>query len=149
MTETRLRGQEVNMRLVRNGIVEETVTAFKDFSVQLDMATLDEGYLGETTQRKDDIYNGVSGSFTVDHESQDILLLMEFIKNRAQRDPNVPIQSSTVNATVRLTFPNGDTPRILVKDMKFDPLPISVPSRDAYVNTGFSYKSEDAQFITT
>jgi hypothetical protein len=147
MAETRIRGQEVSIRISRNANVESTITAVKDFTVQLDMATLDEGYLGETTMRKDDIFNGVSGSFTIDHESQDILVFMDFIKQRAQR--RIPVNQSRANATGRFTFPNGDVPRLLIPDMKFDAIPISVPGRNAYVNSSFSYKAEDVRFITT
>jgi hypothetical protein len=147
MAETRLRGQEVTLRLVRGRDVEATVTAFKDFTVQFDLATMEEGYLGELTMRKDDIYNGVSGSFTVDAESQDLFVLMDFIKRRAQR--KIPVNQSTINVTARFTFPNGETPKLLIRDLKFDAIPIAVPGRNAYVNGSFSYKAEDARFITT
>ena len=123
------------------------MTAIKDFTFQYDFATLSEGYLGETTMRKDDIFNGISGSFVVDQESQDILLFQNFLKQRAQRNPAVPINQSRVNATVRLTFPNGESPRVIIRDMKFGAAPNAAPARDAYVNTSFSYEAEDARVI--
>ena len=125
------------------------MTAFSDFTFQYDFATQEEGYLGETTMRKDDIFNGISGSFTVHQESQEILLFQDFLKRRAQRKPDTPVNQSRVNATVRLTFPNGETPRVIIRDMKFDASPNAAPSRDAYVNTAFSYKAEDARVIAT
>lgn len=133
------------LRITREGRPETTLTAFSDFTFQYDFASSEEGYLGETTMRKDDIYNGISGSFTVHAESQDLLLFLDFIKERAQRKRNV--NQSRINATVRLTFPNGETPRVLIRDMKFDAAPVAVPGRDAYVNTAFSYKAEDAKTI--
>ncbi len=136
------------MRLARGNVTEATLTAIKDFTIQWDLATSEEGYIGETTMRKDDIFNGVSGSFTVDAEGQELLLLIDFIKRRAQRDARTPVNTSRVNATVRLTFPNGQVPRIIVRDMKFDAIPLAVPSRDAYVNSAFSYKAEDARILT-
>ena len=147
VAETRIRGQEVVIRIARENLVEQTMTAIKDFSFQYDFATISEGYLGETTMRKDDIFNGVSGSFTVDQESQDLLLFQDFLKRRAQRRADVPINQSRVNATVRLSFPNGESPRILIRDMKFGPVPNAAPSRDAYLNASFSYEAEDAKVI--
>lgn len=149
MVETRLRGQEASIRIARGNVVEDTVTAIKNFTAQLELAILEEGYLGETTVRKDDIFNGISGSFDVDYESQDVLVLIDAIKQRAQRRPAVPVQSTTINATVRFTFPNGDTPRILVKDMKFGALPINIGARDSYIGSSLSYGCEDIKFITT
>lgn len=134
------------MRLARGNVVEGTITAIKDFSFQYDFATIDEGYLGETSMRKDDIFNGISGSLTIDLEGQEALEFLEFIKQRAQR--RISVNDSRVNATTRLTFPNGQTPRVLVRDMKFDAAPVNAPSRDAYVNTTLSYKAEDAIVIT-
>jgi len=149
MAETRIRGQEVTIRLARGNQVEATITAIKDFSYQYETATISEGYIGETTMRQDDIFNGISGSFTVDHESQDVLLLADFIKKRARRSPEAPINQSRINATGRFTFPNGETPRVLIKDMKFDAIPVNIGSRDTYVNTTFSFRCEDALVITT
>ncbi len=148
MSETRLRGQEVSIRLTRANRVETTITAIKDLSIQWDFATIEEGYIGETTMRKDDIFNGMSGSLTIDAEDQALFLFIDFLKRRAQRRPDVPINESRVNMTARYTFPNGQTPRILTKDMKFDSIPLATPSRDAYVNVTMPWKAEDSRILT-
>jgi hypothetical protein len=147
MSETRLRGQEVSIRLARGGVVEDEVTAIKDLTVTFETATISEGYLGETTMRQDMIFNGISGSFTVDAESNDLLTLIEFIQANAtrERSPNV----ARVNLTARFSFPNGQTPRVIVRDLQFDSIPLNVPSRDAYVNVAFSFKAENARILTT
>jgi len=149
VSETRIKGQEVTVRITRQGVPEVTVTAIKDITIQFDMATIEEGYLGETTMRKDDIFNGVSGSMTIDAESQDLFELIEFIKLRAQRDPSIPVANSRINATATFAFPNGQRPRIIVRDMKFDAIPIAVSSRDSFVNASLSFKAEDARVLTT
>lgn len=149
MTETRIRGQEVVIRIAQGNAPVANVTAIKEFTAQFDLATIEQGYLGETTMRKDDIFNGISGSFTIDAESQDLFTFIRTLQLRAQRDPSTPVQTTRINATGRFTFPNGQTPRLIVQDMKFDAIPISVPSRDAYVNAAFSYKAENARIITT
>jgi hypothetical protein len=147
VTETRLRGQEVSVRLARGGITEATLTAIKDLTIQFDFATIEEGYLGETVMRKDDIFNGVSGSLTMDSEGQEQFQFINFLVRRAQRAEDTPVNQSRVNATARFTFPNGQVPRIVVRDMKFDAVPLAVPSRDAYVNATFPYKAETARIL--
>lgn len=146
MGETRIRGQEAQIRLSRNAVVESTITAIKTFNIQWDFAILEEGYLGEKTMRKDDIFNGGSGAFDIDPESQELLLLIDFIRQRAQR--RTAVNDSRVNSTVRLTFPNGDTPLVLLPDMKFDPANLTIPKRDSYVSSSFSYKVEEPRIIT-
>lgn len=146
--ETRIKGQEVAIRLSVGGDVQNTITAIRDFNVQLDVELTDEGYLGETTNRKDEIFNGISGAFTVDPESQDLILLSDFVKRRAQRRADAPL-SRTINATVRFNFPNGDAPLVLVPDMKFGPMNIQVPDRGSYVSEPFSYATSDWKVIST
>jgi hypothetical protein len=147
VTETRLRGQEVTARIAVGNEVQAAITAIRDLSIQIDMEQLSEGYLGETTDRKDDIVSGASGSFTVDVEDQTHFLLIDTIKQRAQR--RIPVNETRINLTARFTLPNGQTPRALVRDMKFGPLPLNVGSRRDYVNTSFDFVSEDVRFIYT
>ncbi len=146
MTELRIKGQEASIRISREGVPLETLTAIKDFTWSYMFSILSEGYVGETTMRKDDIYNGISGSFTVHQESQDLLIFLEFLKERAQRKRNP--NTSRVNASVRLNFPNGEAPLSIIRDMKFGDAPNAIPSREGYVNTAFSYEAEDTKLIT-
>lgn len=146
MSESRVRGQEVVLRIARGNVPEATITAFKSITIQYDFATIEEGYLGETTMRKDDIFNGLSGTLEVDHESQDLLLFLDFLKRRAQRE--ISVVSNRVNATARFTFPNGQTPKVLVRDMKFDAIPVNIPGRAAYVNSSLPWKAEDGRVLT-
>ena len=147
MTETRLRGQEVTIRLSRENAIEATITAFKDFTLTFKGRILEEGYLGETNLRYDDISDGVGGSFNVTAESQDLFILMEFIRARQERQ--IDVRTSRVNATGRFAFPNGDRPRMFVKDMKFGETPINIGGRDAYVASSFTFAAERCKFITT
>lgn len=145
MAETRLRGQEVVMRLSRGGIVEGTLTAIKDFTVSFDLQSIEEGYLGETEKRFDDIINGCSGSFTVDAESPDLFTLMTFLSDRAARRIN-PNQQ-TINATARYQFPSGQSPRLIISNMVFDAIPLAAGARDTYVNATFNYKGPVPRFV--
>lgn len=147
MPETRLRGQEVQIRLTQENVPIATVTAFKEFSHVFKGKVLEEGYLGETTMRYDDISDGQGGSFTVHAESQDVFIMFETIRARQRRQ--VSVQTTRFNATGRFSFPNGDTPKLFIKDMKFGEIPINVSGRDAFVGASIPYNSEDSRFITT
>jgi len=145
MADTRLRGQEVTVRMARGGVTENTITAVKNFSLSIDMATLEEQYLGETSKRFDDIAHGCSGSFSVDVEDPAVFALIDFIVARAQRKVN-PNQE-TVNITARFQFPDGRRTRAMIKDVKFDAIPIEVGGRESYVGTSFSFKAGIPRFL--
>jgi len=147
MPELRIKGQEMTVRLARGSIVEQTLTAIADLTISLDLATIDQGYLGETSNRKDDIFNGVSGTLTLHPEGQEAFEFADFLVRRAQRDPVT--SGVAVNLTARYTFPNGDTPIVLVKDMKFGALPIAASGRDAFISMALSYVAGTVRFITT
>ena len=147
MAETRIRGQEVTIRISRGAKPERTITAIKDFTIQLDLEKIEEGYLGERSKRKDMIYNGVSGSFSVEMESQELLEFVQNIKERAQRVANV--NDERINAVGSFAFPDGTRPKVLIKDMVFGNIPINSPGREAYVSVNFDFSAADASFITT
>jgi len=147
MPETRIRGQEVTVRISKNKDLLATVTAFKDFTATFRGRVLEEGYLGETTLRYDDISDGISGTFTLHAESQDLFLLVQFIQQRQQRAQ--PVQTSLINVIARFSFPNGDTPKAFLKDLKFGEIPIAVGERSQYVNAVFPFNCDRAQFITS
>jgi hypothetical protein len=144
MTERRIKGQEVVARIVRNGVLVP-ITSFRDMSFTWDLAVLEQGYCGETTVRKDDIFNGISGGLNSDAESADHLLFVDWLKRRAQR--LIPPAESRINITARFAFPNGQAPKILVRDAKFDAVGVTFGGRDQYGNTPFNYKAEDARVL--
>lgn len=145
-TERRLRGQEVSVRITRNGVLESTITAIRDFSVSFDLEVITEGYLGETENRFDDIINGCSGSFSVALEGPELLRFVTFLSERAQRRQDANI---AVNITTRLSLPDGRTPRVQIKDVKFDAVPINVGGRNQYVASSFSFKGPVPKVIET
>ena len=127
------------------GQLEAAITAIRNFNLQLELKVLEEGYLGEVTNRHDDIFEGVSGSFETVPEGKDIFVLDQFLIERAQRKRD--INASQVNATAKFNFPNGDAPVLLVPDMKFDPTSINTSGRDQYVAAPYSFKADTVKII--
>lgn len=143
----RLRGQEVALRITRGGVLEATITAIKSFSLEVSTRILTDQFLGETTVRKDDIYDGVRGSLVLQPESQDALILQEAIRDRAQR--RVAQGAAQINIAARLEFPNGERPLVIVNDAKFGPMPLGVGARDAYVDLSLNFEADDYNLVTS
>lgn len=147
MTELRCRGQEVSILLAQENTPLVAITALKDFTATFKFKILEEGYLGRLSISYDNIFEGASGTFTVHHEGVGVFAAIAFIRDQAQRKVNV--STSRMNAKATFAFPNGDRPRLLIKDMKFGEIPINVPARDQYVNSTFPFNAEDIKVITT
>ena len=81
----RIKGQEVQVLLIAGGVPVETLTAVKSFEVAFQIDTLTEGYLGETTDRRDAIFKGISGKMELHMEDQTILILARAIIDKARR----------------------------------------------------------------
>jgi len=109
------------------------------------MDILREGYLGETTQRRDDIFNGVSGKMELHFENQDIFNLFATIVNRARRRQ----PGAQINVKATLNFPNGDRPRVLISNLFFGEIPVSFASRSDYGQNTLTFEAEDGEVITS
>lgn len=145
MTELRARGQEVTVRLMKAQALIAEITAIKDHVIRFETSVVSEGYLGRTSNSHDDIFNGITGQMSVTHEGDDVIRLTKSAVDRAKRltSPN----QNQINSISTVKFPNGDRPRILVPDMKFNALEINASGRDAFVNTPISYAADDATII--
>ena len=135
MGRERIIGEDVTFGLTYNGALTTlNVVQAMDFSINT--KTLEEGYLGESVNRYDDILEGFSGKVTLHLDSEEAFIVSQAIFQRAQaRDPSIKF-----NITMRATFPNGQTPRVILSDLFFDAIPFNVPKRDEYVNIELSFK---------
>lgn len=141
----RIKGQEVEILLISDGQIQDTITAVKNFELEFQMEVLKEGYVGEATMRRDDIFNGITGKMDVDFETQDILKLMVKIVSRAQRrEPGFKI-----NVKATLNFPNGDRPRVSIPNLFFGPMPMNVGGREQYVKTTLTFEAENGRVLTS
>lgn len=143
-TEQRIRGEEVQIRLTRNKVLERTLTAIKSFTFTAKFAILTEGYLGKTTNDRDEIFQGCSFQLEFHSTSRDSWELLNFVKTRATRRGGQSL--FVVNASFTGTFPDGSRPRITTPDLKFGDMPISVPGREQYVSQTLTCECEDFQY---
>jgi hypothetical protein len=125
----RLKGQEVEIRISKAGVLLDTITKVTNFEFEAKVEMSEEGFLGATTNEYDEIYNGCSFNFEVHLDTPDWLDFQQNIIDKARRvTPDVQFSISAV-----LFWPAGATKAVLIPDAHFGALPISVGGRADFV----------------
>lgn len=139
MAEQRLKGQEVQVQVIQGGQLSDAFTAVASFNDNMKMEVLEQGFLGETTNRHDDIFNGFEGTLSMQVSNQRWMTFQASIKARAKRE-----QPDIVFNMVRTDFyPNGDTPSRTYQDVKFGAEPSNIASRGDYVTVDIPFSCDD------
>jgi hypothetical protein len=141
----RIKRQEVSVLIIVDSVQQDTITDVKSFEVAFQTEVLTEGYLGETTNRKDEIFNGVKGKMTLNFENQAIFTLFQSIIDRAQRRT----AGTQINIKAALNFPNGERPKIFINDVFFGELPMTFGGRSEYGEVTLDFESANARIVTT
>lgn len=139
----RIKGQEVEVIVIVDGEPQSTVTTVRSLEVAIQMETMSEGYLGETTNRKDDIFRGVRGRIEFHLENDDVFTLIKTIVDRARRR----VAGVVINMKATLRFPNGDRPRVIIPDVKFGEIPLNFGSRSDYGTLGLDFEASEYQTV--
>jgi hypothetical protein len=142
MAQARIKGQDVQVQLTANGVPYTTLLA-RSLEVTLQQEIKSEGYLNETTNRKDSVFNGVAGKIELHFSSSDVFKLFQTITDSARRK----LPGAKVNVTATLNFPNGDTPKAVFPDVKFGEIPIGFGSRGDYGTVTLSFEGEDWKLL--
>lgn len=103
----------------------------------------EEGYLSETTQRYDTIFNGVEGKTQHHFDRPEPFNIIRAIIDKARR--RTPGTQFNLRAT--LNFPNGQKARLVFRDVEFGPLPISFSSRSDYGSFSLDFACSEAQIL--
>ena len=144
-SELRAKGQEVTVRIMRDDDLVTELTSFRDLNIVFRVRVIEEAYLGETTLRKDDLWEGVRGTMTAALEGDSGLELINAVRDRAQRRNQSDDPAFSILA--RIAFPDGTTPRLVFTDVRFDEIPLNVPGRDQYVTMALSWQADDYDII--
>lgn len=140
----RLKGQEVSVVFVSatEGL-ESAITDVRSLDIQFDLDTMDEGYLGQTSNQRDDIYKGMSGKAELHIQSADILSLIQRIVERSRRR----LPGETIQIIATFNFPTGGRRRIMIPDCKFGNIPINIASRSDYASVSFEFTADDGRVL--
>lgn len=124
----RIKGQEIEVRLIVDGVLQTTLTDIRSFDVTPKLEKLEEQYLGETSMRYDEIFNGVDFSMDLHLEDSAAFKFMNAVLERARR--RVP--GTKINIKARLNFANGQTPIVMLEDCFFEDIPLAFGGRSDY-----------------
>jgi hypothetical protein len=139
----RIKGQEVEVLLLLNGEPVSSTTAIQSFSVEQQLEVLAEGYLGETTNRRDEVFNGVAGSMTLHMDDPDVFNVVQAIVDRATRRE----AGTIINIKAALAFPNGELKRVLVEDCFFGSIPMEFGSRTDYGTLNLDFEAAQLRYL--
>lgn len=129
----RIKGQDTTITITTNGVLEAELTDIQSFHVALNIELLEQGYLGETTNRYDEVFKGAHFDFEMHHHSSDYAVFNQKIVDRARRiSPN-----TVINVSSTLFFPNGDIVTTIFPDAKFGTPDQNTPARIEYVKTKY------------
>lgn len=140
----RIKGQEVEVLLIVNGAVKSTLTAVKSFNFNFDLETKSEGFLGETSNRVDSVFNGISGDMEYQFDSRDILDLVAQIVDKARRR----VAGVGINIKTTLNFPDGSRARVIIPNAEFGAIPVGFSGRTEYGTVRLAYTATDARVIS-
>jgi hypothetical protein len=139
VTAQRVKGQEVAVLITTDGNLEDTLVDIQNCEVEAEFEIKSQGYLGEKSNRKDEIYNGCKFKMDLHLHKQDWFIFQKRIKDRAQR-----VTPDTVfNITGVFAFPTGETPTLLIPDAHFGAQPLNISSRGDYVKVTVQGEAED------
>jgi hypothetical protein len=141
----RIKGQETEVIFIVDSVPKQNLTTIKDFDFEYELETKSEGYLGETTDRKDSVYKGVSGKMTLHIEGKEIFLFVQQVINKARR--RTP--GTKINIKTTLNFPSGEKVRVVIPDCEFGNFPFSFPSRTDYLSVTVNYVASDANAVVS
>ena len=134
--DQRLKGQEVSIRIVQNDTTIAEINTISTFNEEVALRLLEAGYLGETTNRFDEILDGYGGDMEIAISKANWVLLQGAVTDRAQRKT-----IGTVFNVVRTDlFANGDSNVYIYTDVNWGPMPSNVASRGDYVKPKLQFK---------
>jgi len=143
MPSYRVRGQEVSVQVVQNGRIVAELTDVKSFDVEFQMDVMKEGYLGEFTDRRDDMFKGISGKIEFHIENN---APFDFINAIVQRSQS-RVKGTQFNVQSSINLPNGQVKRLLVNDIFFSNVPVNVSGRSDYVTYSLPYEAAEGKFL--
>lgn len=144
MSNPRIAGQDTEVTVVVDDTPIANITAVKSFDITWKMSTKTEEYVGETSPRKDDFFEGLSGRIEFDMEGSEALTLVDIIKTRAQ---NRGI-STRISVKTTLQFPDGDRVMINVPNVFFGDIPMNFASRTDYGRMTLSWEAETGRIVS-
>jgi len=141
----RILGQNTSVIIVVDSAPQTEINSIRSFSFNYELELKDEGYLGETSNRKDSVFKGIKFDMEMHLANNAAFQLIKTAIDKAQRrTPGVRI-----NVKTSFTWPNGDRAVVAFNDVEFGPFPVNTNSRTDYVTLKIEGACSEAVAILT
>jgi hypothetical protein len=139
----RIKGQETELVLLLNGQPVDSFTDIKSANVSFAMEIKEQGFLGETANRYDSVFNGVSGDLDMEFSTPDVFKVITSLVDKARRR----LPGTTVNIKMTFNFPSGRRARVVFPSVEFGEIPLGVGGRADYNTLKLSFKGSSYSVI--
>lgn len=146
MADKRLRGEQVEIKLVENGAPVDTWRALASGSIECKNDILEEEFLGETAPRFDAIFKGWGLSLELQMESAAEETFVDAVQAKNQRRAGAPVRFDIVWTN---SYPTGQVTLRVLKDVEFGAFKIDAGGRSDYVKLSFDGSCSSANRVDT
>lgn len=129
----RVLGQEVSILVLQDGVLLEELKPIRNFSGTDRLRMLDVGYLGEKTNRKDQLFDGMTFEFEMHVSKAQFWTFKQAVRDKAQRTRDI-----IFNITGVFVLPDGSIITETFEDVAWGEIPTNVPERGDYVSVRIS-----------
>lgn len=143
MASQRIKGQEISVVIIQDSVPLDAITDIRSFEFSYELEQKDDGFLGETTNRKDSVFKGISGRMELHTSNKDVFKLIQSAVDKARR--RTP--GTHINIKASFNYPNGDRARVTIPDVEFGAFPINTSSRSDFVTVGVAFSASEARVI--
>src|SRR5512147_918828 len=84
--DPRLRGQDIVLRILQDGALVDELQAVGSFNDEVKLEIKEDGFLGEPTNRYDQILNGYGGDLEVQVNSPSYLTFVASVEAKGKRE---------------------------------------------------------------
>lgn len=140
----RLTGQDTTIQMFKGDVLQDDITLMKESTVTFEMSVSREDYIGEKQQRPDGKFDIAKLELTGHQEDAAWCDLVQAIVERQMRLPGAV---TVFNASVNLLYPNGQVRSIVLEELEFETIPISIGGRKDMVETSLTAYATRHQFV--
>ncbi len=140
----RIKGQQVALAIIVDNALQTNIDTIQTAELEFEIDLMEEGYLGETSDRVDSVYKLTRVNVTGHTNSKAYVDLAVAIVNRARNRAGGAVRISIAGTFV---YPNGDLQSLVLPDVFFESIPLSIGGRDEFVEFTLSGKSSDFKVV--
>lgn len=142
--EQRLLGQDVTVRLVRDGTVVSEIKAIGSFDESMENEIKEENFLGRFATDYSEVFNGFKGNLEFQTDQAAWIVFLTAIQARAQR-----ANPATVFNVVRSDlYANGESNVFVYQDVAWGAAGTALAGRKDFKKVKLSFACSDRQVTT-